>query len=125
MKQKSDFLEKLKNQILPMLLGAAVAYDVIDCYYYEMVLPFTLLFIGLELLFFNLFDRIRKNKLLGSLIYVLLFVIAMFLAVRMMAAGYNNSGTWFIDWFYLNRENSGFIPEYFYGVFIGGGFFLI
>lgn len=125
MKRKSDYLEKLKNQILPMLLGAAVAYDVIDCYYYEMVLPFTLLFLGLELLFFNLFDRIRKNKLLGPLIYVLLFVIAMFLAVRMMAAGYNNSGTWFIDWFYLNRENSGFIPEYFYGVFIGGGFFLI
>lgn len=125
MKIKSDYIEKLKNQILPMLLGAAVAYDVIDCYYYEMVVPFTLMFFAAELLLFNLFDRIRKNKVLGPLIYILIFVIVMFAASRMMMLGYSNSSTWFIDWFYLNRDTSGFIPEYFYCVFIGGGFFLI
>lgn len=125
MKFLNDLIERLKNYILPMLLGAAVAYDIIDCYYPERIRQFTLLFFVAELSLFYVFDWIKNKKLLGSLVYVLMFVAAMVLASNFMRAGYYNTDVWFVNWFYLDRDNAGFVPEYFYAVYVGGGFFII
>ncbi len=122
---KEKIIEKFKIYLLPMLLGSAVAYDTINCYYYEKVRLYTLLFFVAEAVLFPLFDLIRKKKIIGGLVYTLMLVGVMYLATGFLRTGYEHSNVWFINWFYLDRDNAGFVKEYFYGLFVGGGFFLI
>lgn len=125
MKYKNLLLEKAEKYILPILLGAAVAYDVIECYYYERAWVFTMLFVIAEAVLFIVFDWLKSKKYIGALVYTVVFVAVMFFASFMLRAGSQYSNIFFVDWFYLDRNNTGFVLEYFYALFAGGGFFLI
>lgn len=122
---KSALIEKLKSYILPMLLGAAVAYDIFLCYYYEKAWLYTAIFFVEELLLFPLFDWLKSKKYIGTFLFVIMFAAILFFSGRMVQNGFVLSHVWFYEWFYLDRDNAGFVIEYFYALFVGGGFFLI
>ncbi len=121
---RKEIIERFSVYILPLLLGSAVAYDVIKCYYYEKCWQYTALYFVVAALLFILFDWIKKHKFIGALIYTVMFVAAAYLAGYFTRMGYYHSGVWFVNWFYLNRDNAGFVIEYFYALMLFGGFFL-
>ena len=124
-KNKDTLIDKAVKYILPVLLGAAVAYDVIECYYSERAWIFTFLFLVAEALLFIVFDWLKSKRYIGALIYTAGFAALIFFSGLMLRNGSLNSRIYFVDWFYLDRNNAGFVLEYFYALFAGGGFFLI
>lgn len=124
-KNKNTLIDKAVKYILPVLLGAAVAYDVIECYYSERAWIFTFLFLVAEALLFIVFDWLKSKRYIGALIYTAGFAALIFFSGLMLRNGSLNSRIYFVDWFYLDRNNAGFVLEYFYALFAGGGFFLI
>ncbi len=121
----NKYLDRLKIFLPAILLGASVVYNIINCYYYEKVWQFTWLFILLEIVFFFLFDQLKKRKILGGIIYTGLLAIAISFSYIMLSNGYSSTGVIFSKWFYFDRQTAGFVMEYFIALFFGGGFFII
>ena len=83
------------------------------------------MFLVAEALLFIVFDWLKSKRYIGALIYTAGFAALIFFSGLMLRNGSLNSRIYFVDWFYLDRNNAGFVLEYFYALFAGGGFFLI
>lgn len=125
MEIRKKITEYLSRFILPIALGTMIAYLVVRPYYFEQRLLHTALFALAAAALFWLFDRLRKHKFIGTVVYILMFGIIIFVCTRLMRAGWWNSSIIFTDWFYLDRDTAGLNLYYFYMLYLFGGFFLI
>ena len=124
-KIKKKTIEFLSRSGMPVLLASIIAFLVVQCYFYEQRWLYTFLFAAASVVLFLFFDRLRKHKFLGTVIYLAALGGVGFLASRLMRWGWSNSSVTFTDWFYLNRDTAGFNIYYFMLVYLFGGFFLV
>ena len=67
--KRNELLTKLTEYICPALLGAAVCFAVVYALYRPLALIYSVVFLVAEYALFSLFDRIKKIKTAGGLIY--------------------------------------------------------
>ena len=118
--------DKLKNWLLPLLFGSAVAYMIIYCYHRADAPSITLGFFLYALLLFFVFDVIRKIRYVSGLVYLALMVSVMILTLRpALRANFQGTAMGLEEWFYGAQTSTTVVPAYSVALIIGGGFFLI
>lgn len=121
-----EFRQKFSSYILPMLLGTAVCFSITYTLYEAFAVPYTILFFFLEYLWFSLFDKIKKRKILGGIIYTVILFALFFISMMLVFAGMRqlHSLRSPILWFFGNLDEEE-QPLFFNALYIGGGFFII
>ncbi len=122
----SRLAEKFNAYICPIMLGTAVCYAVADTLYHDLSVIYTILFAAASWLLFGLFDRLKKQKRLGGLIYFVIFLALAVLSARLVRTGIQQAHDIQapLKWFFGDSEEEN-QPLFLNAVFIGGGFFLI
>lgn len=119
--------EKIKNWVLPLLFGSAVAYMIIDCYHNADAFLYTVGFFVYSLVLFIVFDLIRKvKKVSGPLYLALAFAVMYFTVYNAMSMHYGGRiAMSFNQWFYGAQTAETLVPAYSVALIFGGGFFLV
>ncbi|MBO5449459.1 MAG: transglutaminase [Ruminococcus sp.] len=120
--QKLAFLTE--RYFLPLLLGTVVMNIIFRTYMRFDSGKATALFAVYEILLFFIFEKIKPRKVVRGFVYIGIAAVILLISRRLIAAGYYSTGTGFIDWFYVNSQESGDVREYLYFVFLGFGFFI-
>lgn len=123
--KRNELLTKLTEYICPALLGATVCFAVVYALYRPLALLYSVIFLVAEYALFSLFDRIKKIKIAGGLIYFFMLVVFGVISMALMGAGYQNGYGSIITWFYGEDGNYSYSPFYLNSVFLLGGFFVI
>ncbi len=118
--------ERLNSYICPMLLGGVLCFIVFYALYRPLAAQYTAFFMGAEFLLFMLFDLLKKRRVFGGIMYIVLMIAAVFAALSMMFDGAMSSGFMTpVSWFYGEEGSYSYRPDYLNAVFVGGGFFMI
>ena len=94
---KADFSRlygKISLYICPMLLGASICFSVIYTFYKNLAIPYTLLFLILEYLLFDFFDKLKSKKFIGGLIYTVIMIVVVGISIYMTYIGTVQIGNW-------------------------------
>ena len=120
--------DKLKNickmYLLPLLLCFSVMRIIINTYFDFLSTTFTIVSVVFMGLLFFVYEKIKPKKIIRGIVF---FVIggAVLIACRvLMTVGFNRSGVWFMNWFYVSTQDVGRVNEYSATVLIFFSFFL-
>lgn len=123
----SYFKNRINLWLLPLMMTAAAGSVIIECYLPESKNLYTAGFFLYSLLVFMLLDLLIRRKVLGGLVYTVLFVVILFYSMSMVfrAEYMGGASITFQQWFYASFDESVQAPrEYSMALFIGGGFFM-
>ena len=122
------FKNRICLWLLPLLLTAAVGSVLIDCFATSNIAALKVSYALFALSAFVLFDRLHKLRIIGGLLYTVLFIVIMLLSLRYVyfAEYTGRANISFQQWFYGIGVTNGVTvaTPYFYALFIGGGFFI-
>ena len=119
--------ERMNLYICPVLLGASVCYSIIYTMYRELAVPYTAMFLLLELALFAFFDKLKKRRILGGIVYTLILIALVIVSIMLVWAGIFKLRQWNApgQWFYGADNFDYHQPLFLNALFIGGGYFLI
>ena len=124
--KSTEFQQKFSSYILPILLGASVCFSVIYTLQKELSVPYTVLFLFLEYICFSFFDRIKKIKIWGGIIYTAILFVVFVISITLVFMGirqlYSLKAP--VLWFFGSLEQKE-QPLFLNALYIGGGFFII
>lgn len=125
-------LTKYKNQIstlagkylLPMLLCYSVMKIIIGTYFVFYSGIFTAVSVVYMGALIFLFEKIKPRKILRGIVYLLVGAAVILVCRWLLSAGWNSSGVWFVNWFYVTNQEAGQVSEYSATILIFFSFFL-
>ena len=65
MRIKTKLIDFVSRCGLPILLASVIAHQIEECYFYEQRWLLTFLFAAASVLFFVLFDYLKKHRIVG------------------------------------------------------------
>lgn len=119
--------EKLNLYLCPALLGISICYFVLYALDKNTSVFLTVLFAIETFGLFLLFDKLKRQKVLGGLIYTAILIAVIALSIFMVYLGLKLLGNWqaAMLWFYGLDASENYHPLFLAAVFLGGGFFII
>ncbi len=109
------------------MLGGSICYATSAEMYPELAVPYSLIFLFFEFVFFTLFDKLKNRRIWGGLIYIGILAAIVFVSLRLVSAGMYQAMDWSSarKWFFaLDTIDDGQFM-FFNALFIGGGFIII
>lgn len=123
-KARKLVMEIVSRYALPIIYTIVIVRLIIVTYMPEEETKYTLICLTAICLLFALFEWLKKRKIFRGVVYMALFVLAVFIFIRLLSSGYQSSRTSYEDWFYVDTQTIGQIDDYFHGTLIFLTFFL-
>ena len=123
-KYEKSLRKLLSTYFLPLLLCYSVMRIIIKTYFTSYVPVITALSVAFMTMLFFIYELIKPRKIIRGIVYFIIGGGVVLACSGLMSLGWQKSGIWFMNWFYISGTSVGQISEYNYTVFIFFSFFL-
>lgn len=123
-KYESSLIKVCKNYLLPLLMCFSVMRIIISTYFDDMIITFTVLSLLCMSALFFIYEKIKSKKIVRGIVFLLIAAVVLVVCRVLMSMGWESSGMWFMNWFYVSGGAAGRVNEYTAIVFIFFSFFL-
>ncbi|MBR1864253.1 MAG: DUF4129 domain-containing protein [Ruminococcus sp.] len=98
---------------------------VFDTYLAFYIKTYTAVFAVYECVLFFIFEKLKKRKIIRFFAYMLIAMAHLMLSFYLIGSGWTDTGTSFVDWFYVNTSEVGEVVQYDLFLVVGLGFFIV
>ena len=128
-----QFLNKhkktIENFFTRYFLALALCYSVMRLivvqYFTSDVRLYSLISLAFMSLLLFIYEKIKKLKLVRGIIFLAIGGVLILVCRLLLSRGFDDSGVWFMNWFYVSSAEAGQVGEYSATVLIFFSFFLI
>ncbi len=123
-KHKASLQKICTTYLLPMLLCFSVMRIIISTYFSDYVATFSALSVVFMGALIYVYELIKPKKIIRGIIFLLIGAVVLVVCRFLLSSGFDHSGVWFMNWFYVSNQEAGIVNEYSAVVFIFFSFFL-
>ena len=123
-KHEKSLRKLLSTYFLPLLMCFSVMRIIIKTYFMSFAPAVTALSLVFMAMLFFIYEKIKPRKIIRGIVFLFIGAGVILACSGLINAGWQNSGVWFMSWFYVSGTSVGQISEYTYTIFIFFSFFL-
>ncbi len=123
-KYEHSLVKLCRNYLLPLMLCYAVMRIIINTYFDQYKTSFKLVSLLYMAALFFIYEKVKPKKIVRGIVFFAVGAAVIAVCRVLLSMGWDRSGVWFMNWFYVSSREAGRVNEYAATVFIFFSFFL-